>query len=209
MQDYETASYFYNRCLDISVEHKYLEGEARAYQGLGKAEENVLNKDQAMRHLETSLEKADADPNLIKLVKEISANLVRVYMQIATEHQEATNFGEALSYFEKCLDVAKKAQNEDIEAECYQRIGLIYHELGQFDEAIEHTNKFLNLSEASRQKLNTDDPNNANKRRIDEQRIIAHKQLAETYVTNPAFISHAIVNLRKVIDVAKENDSKQ
>lgn len=40
--------------------------------------------------METSLEKADADPNLVKLVKEISTNLVRVYMQIATEYQEGT-----------------------------------------------------------------------------------------------------------------------
>lgn len=159
--------------------------------------------------METSLEKADADPNLVKLVKEISTNLVRVYMQIATEHQEEANFGEALQYFEKCLEVAKKAQNEDIEAECYQRIGLIYHQLGQFDEAIEHTNKFLNLSETSRSKINNDDPNNSNKRRIDEQRILAYKQLAETYVTNPGYISEAIVNLKKVIEVAKENDSKQ
>lgn len=29
--DFETASYFYQRCLDISIENKYLEGEARAY----------------------------------------------------------------------------------------------------------------------------------------------------------------------------------
>jgi len=48
LQDYRTASYFHNRCLEISVEYKYLEGEARAYQGLGKAEENVMNKDMAM-----------------------------------------------------------------------------------------------------------------------------------------------------------------
>jgi hypothetical protein len=37
--DYDTASYFYMRCLDISIENKYLEGEALAYQGLGNAED--------------------------------------------------------------------------------------------------------------------------------------------------------------------------
>lgn len=67
----------------------------------------------------------------------------------------------------------------------------------------------MNLSETSRSKISHDDPNNSNKRRIDEQRILAYKQLAETYVTNPGYISEAIVNLKKVIEVAKENDSKQ
>ena len=56
--DYETASYFHNRCLDTSIEFNYIEGEARAHQGLGKAEENVFNKFEAKNHLETALEKA-------------------------------------------------------------------------------------------------------------------------------------------------------
>lgn len=109
------------------MEHKFLEGEARAYQGLGKAEENVMNKNEAMHHLETSLSKVQEadDPKLERLVKEISANLVKVYMQIALEQQEQANFSDALDYFERCLDVAKRAENAEIEAECYQRIGLI------------------------------------------------------------------------------------
>ena len=50
-----------------------------------------------------------------------------------------------MQYYEKCLEVAKKCQNDEIEAECYQRIGLIYHELDHFDEAIDNTEKFLKL----------------------------------------------------------------
>ena len=42
--DYETASYFHQRCLDISIEFKYIEGEALAHKGLGNAEEKVFNK---------------------------------------------------------------------------------------------------------------------------------------------------------------------
>jgi len=46
-----------------------------------------MNKNEAMNHLEMSLEKASEDPNkLDKLVKEISTNLVRVYMSVANEH---------------------------------------------------------------------------------------------------------------------------
>ena len=44
MNDYETASYFHQRCLDNSIEFKYIEGEAQAHRGLGICEEMVFNK---------------------------------------------------------------------------------------------------------------------------------------------------------------------
>lgn len=105
-----------------------------------------------MSQLETALKKASEDPNLDRLIKEISADLVKVYMRIAAEFQEQLDFESALLNFNKSLDVAKRAQNEDIEAECYQKIGLIYHQLGHFDDAIKFTNDFLKLSEASNPK---------------------------------------------------------
>lgn len=43
LDDYETASYFYKKCLDVSIEAKFVEGEARAYMGLGICEEEVFN----------------------------------------------------------------------------------------------------------------------------------------------------------------------
>jgi len=39
LNDWETASYFHKRCLDISIEFKYIEGEAKSYKGLGICEE--------------------------------------------------------------------------------------------------------------------------------------------------------------------------
>jgi hypothetical protein len=43
LNDYETASYFYKRCLDVSVDATFPEGQAKAYKGLGICEEKVLN----------------------------------------------------------------------------------------------------------------------------------------------------------------------
>ena len=57
-RDYETASYFHQRCLDISIEFKFIEGEAKAHRGLGICEEKVFNKFAAQLSLETALEKA-------------------------------------------------------------------------------------------------------------------------------------------------------
>jgi len=47
LDDWETASYFYNRILEVSMDKKYKEGEALAYKGLGICEEKVLNKEMA------------------------------------------------------------------------------------------------------------------------------------------------------------------
>lgn len=50
----------------MSIDFKYLEGEARAYRGLGICEEKVFNIFQAMSYLEIALEKA-IDGNLNKI----------------------------------------------------------------------------------------------------------------------------------------------
>jgi uncharacterized protein HemY len=45
---------------------------------------------------------------------------------IANEYLEHNEFDMSLQFFEKCLDVAQRAQDRNIEAECYQQIGMIY-----------------------------------------------------------------------------------
>ena len=78
LNDYKTASYFYNKCLDVSMEAKSLKGQAEAFKGLGNCEEQVKNKYEAMHKLETALDRA-VDGSEPKLEKEISKDLVRVY----------------------------------------------------------------------------------------------------------------------------------
>ena len=55
LNDYETASYFYNRQLEVSREANYVSGEARAYKGLGICEENVQNIFESMKYHEIAL----------------------------------------------------------------------------------------------------------------------------------------------------------
>ena len=93
--DYETASYFHARCLDISIEFKYIEGEAKAHRGLGICEEKVFNKFPAMQHLETALDKASAG-ELVETAQKISIDLVRVYQLIADEYLEMNDFDMSL-----------------------------------------------------------------------------------------------------------------
>lgn len=87
LNDFETASYFHKRCLDVSNEFKYVEGQALAFKGLGICEEKVYNKFEAKENLETALEKA-CEGNLESIKREVSKDLVRVYQLIAQEHDE-------------------------------------------------------------------------------------------------------------------------
>ena len=130
----------------MSVDHKYIEGEARSYKGLGICEEKVLNIFEAMNNLETALEKA-IDGSLTKIERDISKELVRVYQNIAIEFQDREEFGKSLEFFEKCLDVSKRANDREKEADCYLRIGLIYEKLGDLDRSIVQLQKFLELCE--------------------------------------------------------------
>jgi tetratricopeptide (TPR) repeat protein len=95
LNDYETASYFHKRCLDISIEYKYIEGIAKAYRGLGICQEKVLNIFEAMENLETALEHS-IEGNQTKIEKEISKDLVRVYQIIAVDFFERDDFHKAL-----------------------------------------------------------------------------------------------------------------
>lgn len=185
--DYETASYFHQRCLDISIECDYDQGQAQAHRGLGICEEKVFNKFPAMHHLETAHEKA------IKLdsqdvARVISKDLVRVYQMIANDFLEKNDFQMSLQFFEKCLAVAKNASDKDIEAECYQQIGMIYETQGELDKAVEQRTQFLDLCKETNNR---------------EKQIEAHKLLAETY-SKADDTSKAIKHLMDVLNLCNE-----
>lgn len=186
--DYETASYFHSRCLDISVEFKYIEGEANAHRGLGICEEKVFNKFPAMQHLETAYDKANSG-DLVETARGISKDLVRVYQLIANEYLEKLEFDMSLQFFEKCLLVAQRAEDQNIEAECYQQIGMIYETQGELDRSVEYREKFLDLCKQTGN---------------EEKQIEAHKLLAETYSKSDD-TSKAIKHLVEVLDLCRNS----
>ena len=144
LNDFETASYFHKRCLDVSNEFKYTEGQALAFKGLGICEEKVYNKFEAKENLETALEKA-AEGNLDGIARDVSKDLVRVYQSIAVDHDQNNEPEAALDFFEKCLDMAHRVEDQAKEAECYQQIANIYENQGDMDKAIDYLNRFLEI----------------------------------------------------------------
>lgn len=147
INDYEVASYFYNRCLDIAKENKNLIEEAKAYKGLGICEQQVFNIFQSMKYLEIAYEKAiDANTHSSESQqKAISKDLVKVYEEIAKEYESKRLFEQSLEYYEKCLESCKKANNTSKEAECYFSIGLINEKMGDLNEAVLNVTKYLEI----------------------------------------------------------------
>ena len=163
--DYETASYFHQRCLDISIEFKYIEGEALAHKGLGNAEEKVFNKLQAMDHLEIARGKVE-DTEYKKTREMILIDLVRIYQLIADEsldkvrslltqttpldaedeHLKQDALDQAKRFFQKCLDVSIEMDFKRKVAECHQSLGQIHEINGNLDMAIEARKKFLEIT---------------------------------------------------------------
>ena len=79
LDDWETASYFHKRCLDISIEFKYIEGEAEAYKGLGICEEKVLNKAEAMEQGTSPDENSTENDETVENEVNYSFNITKFY----------------------------------------------------------------------------------------------------------------------------------
>ena len=99
-----------------------------------------------------------------------------------------------MQFFEKCLDVAKRANDKDNEAICYQQIALIQEKVNgdNHEKAIEYLQKFLELG--------IENNNKENQRE-------AHKMLADIYSRNGQ-VPMAFQHLESVLEIAIANDTK-
>jgi tetratricopeptide (TPR) repeat protein len=195
LNDWETASYFHKRCLDVSVEYKYSTGEVNALKGLGICEEKVLNIFEAMNYMETAHENCVTN-GLPNLEKAISKELVRVYQIIAIDFQEREEFNHALEYFEKCLQASQRANEKEKEAECYQRIGLIHDKLGDLDKAIACLTRFLEVCQREMKTGSRDKEGEA------------HKLLADVHAKN-GNVQMAIHHLGELMNIAEAENKTQ
>lgn len=146
VKDYPTASYFYQKCLILSKQNKYYEGESTSYMGLGFCEEGERNIIKAQEYYETALEKA-LDKDLHSIVKLISEQLIRIYEKLAISCEDMEDYKKTLDYYEKCLDASKRALNNQKEAECYYKLGMTYQKTKELEKSVEALEKYLNICE--------------------------------------------------------------
>ncbi len=152
VDDFPTASYFYEKCLTLSKQNKYPEGEATSYMGLGLCEEGERKIDKAKEYYETALEKA-LDKDLHAIVKQISDQLVRIYEKLALSYEETGDYQKTLDYYDKCLDASKRALNTKKEAECYYKLGMTYEKTQELEKSVDALNKYLAICDKTGDKV--------------------------------------------------------
>ena len=78
----------------------------------------------------------------------ISRQLIVIYHKIAEnyENDENENIKEALFYYEKCLDVAQKANDQEAEGSICYKMGLLYFKFGDFNRTIDFQSKYLEIA---------------------------------------------------------------
>ena len=153
VKDFPTASYFYQKCLIMSKQTKYPEGEATSYMGLGLCEEGERNITKAQEYYETALEKA-LDKDLHAIVKLISEQLIRIYEKLAITCEESGDYQKTLDYYDKCLDASKRALNSQKEAECYYKLGMTFEKTKELEKSVEALEKFLSICEKTNNQVN-------------------------------------------------------
>ena len=108
------------------------------------------------------------------------------------DYQRREEFDRALEFYEKCLESCKRAENAEMEARCYYKIGLIHEKLGDLERAVVYVNKFLDICKRD------------GKKRLAGK---AHKKLAELN-SKLGYASAAIQNLENLLNIAFEDMNK-
>eukprot|EP01062_Namystynia_karyoxenos_P074482 TRINITY_DN7139_c0_g1_i1.p1 TRINITY_DN7139_c0_g1~~TRINITY_DN7139_c0_g1_i1.p1 ORF type:complete len:437 (+),score=185.10 TRINITY_DN7139_c0_g1_i1:112-1311(+) len=143
--DREAAIHFHLlglRCARASGDQE-LEGIAHEKQG--HAHERLGDLDKAVVCHETFLRLAEASRNMQRK-RDANDNLIRVYMAQATRLEEEGEYEKARDFFEKAVHTANSNNDQDAEAEAYNRIGRINTLLGDLSRALEYQKRFLLVS---------------------------------------------------------------
>ena len=83
----------------------------------------------------------------------ISSQLIQIYNKVASDHEqgEGDSINYALTYYEKCREVAQKANDQEAEGQICHKIGLLYLKMGNLQRSIQYQKKFLEIAKQSTQ----------------------------------------------------------
>jgi len=119
----------------------------KAKLGYGKCYDRMGQPEEAISILEENLQEAEAG-ELGIIVEMISKELIQIYYKMAESAiKSEQNIEVALSFYEKCLEVSRKADREEEESQIYYRIGLLYYQNENYYKAIENQNKYLEINQ--------------------------------------------------------------
>lgn len=150
-EEYHVAAYFYHK--RITLAEKVGNKVEMALGNLGFARCNDLfdKSDDAIQYLEKAMKLAKNHPPTTQL---ISKELIDIYKKMAQKYEnEVSNTDKmeqdkdkALEYYQKCLDMCSQADDIATEGQIAYKIGQIYFKRDILDKAIEHQNKYMEIT---------------------------------------------------------------
>lgn len=126
----DTALFYYNKSLALSVKHGYQRGVAGNYNNIGNIYRYQDKLQESLEHFFLALE--------INLATENEQWVSFNYHNIGMTYQQLDNHSSALTYLEKSLAIKQKLGSQREIAETYQSIANSMAALGRYKEAYEN-----------------------------------------------------------------------
>lgn len=127
---YDTALFYYNRCLPYFNAVKHETVIAKAYMGKGTAHHFKGDHDNALGDYFKALKIYEKAGDNIMIVKALS-NLGMVY-------EAQRQFGKALDVYERCQALNRLTGDSVNIADCHGNLGKVFFQLGNYTTAIRH-----------------------------------------------------------------------
>jgi tetratricopeptide (TPR) repeat protein len=121
-QDWKTAFFFHEKCLEVSQLTNDVRAEMSANHSLGFIYQLMNDFSRACSYHERHEEIATS-LDVFEEVAKANVELYKVYMVLAEREESRGNFDEALRIYNQCLDSARKSWDKTSEADANGKIG--------------------------------------------------------------------------------------
>ncbi|CAH1250226.1 TTC28 [Branchiostoma lanceolatum] len=140
MQEYEVALEWHQKHLKMCQDDEDKKEQIKAQINVGTAYRKLGKLDQATSHFNTALQTAQQTGD--------QHGQMKVYFNMGDMHREQLHSPQtAIQYYEQALDLARQLKDRREEGRAYNRLGLVYCEMGEYEAALGWSKKFLKVSQ--------------------------------------------------------------
>ncbi|XP_078662672.1 uncharacterized protein LOC144906350 [Branchiostoma floridae x Branchiostoma belcheri] len=122
----------------LEIEDSSKEEQATAHSNVGDAYRSLGKLDQATSHFNTCLQLAQQTGNLQQQMD--------IYFRIGEMHREQLHSPHtAIQYYEQALSLARQLKDRHWEGVAYERLGMAYFEIGEYEEGLKWFKRTLQI----------------------------------------------------------------
>jgi len=152
LADQQTATYFWEKCLEITQLTSDAQGEAHATRSLGMAHESAGDLGAAIKQYEQLLRLTQRSGD-VPGEQQANDHLVVAYQAVAAERESAGDLTGAIDFREKCLEASRAGGDTQKESQAQYNLGMAHEKVGDIEnlkKAVGHYEQYLSLAEAAK-----------------------------------------------------------